>query len=281
MTTPSSLALVRTAQVLNLDLDPDDLRPDRGYLDLVKGDEPPPTGVAQLLMRSRVVPIVYERWWRPALGRLVKGLRGPSMAQEERLARELLALGEGATVVDMACGPGNFTRLLAADVGERGVAIGVDLSATMLARAVRDTDASQVVYVRADVTDLAIRAGSVDAVCCFAALHLFSDPWTALDVMAGALAPGGRMAILTITRPKTLPGALVTTALSRFGGMRVFGADELTGELAHRGLTVIHDRTFGIVQVVGARRPPTANKEPLNQAPDDRNQLPPGLSADP
>lgn len=256
LATPSSLALLRTAQVLNLDLDPDDLRPDRGYLDLVGRDEPPPTGVAQLLMRSRVVPMVYERWWRPAVGRVVKGLRGPSMAQEARLARQLLALKKGATVVDLACGPGNFIRRFAADVGERGTAIGIDLSATMLARAVRDTDATQVVYVRADVTDLAMRAGSVDAVCCFAALHLFSDPGAALDVMARALVPGGRLAILTLTRPKSMPGALLTTALSRAGGMRVFGADELSGALADRELTVIYDRTFGIVQVVGARRSP-------------------------
>lgn len=251
--TPSQQALSRAAKVL--DLDAEDLRPRGGYLDLLAGNQPSPGGVAQLLMRSRLVPLVYERWWRPALGRVLKGLEGPSMAEEERLARRLLGLEEGATVVDIACGPGNFTRRFATDVGERGTVIGIDLSAPMLARAVRDTDALHVVYVRADVTDLSIRADSVDAVCCFAALHLFSDPWAALDLMVRALVPGGRLAILTTARPDRQAGALLANLLVHAGGLRMFGADELTHELADRGVEVIHQRTFGVMQVLGARRP--------------------------
>jgi SAM-dependent methyltransferase len=252
MATPSELALLRAAKVLNLDAE--DLRRDRGYLDLVGDDEPPPTGAAQRLMRSQAVPIVYERWWRPALGRILKGLNGPSMTQELHLARQLLALKQGATVLDVACGPGNFTRRFAADVGEHGTVIGIDLSATMLARAVNDTDAIQVVYVRADISDLPLRAGSVDGVCCFAALHLFSDPWVALDVMARALVPGGRLAILTTARPKSVSGALVANVFGRAAGVQMFGTDDLTGELAARGLEVIHHRAFGVFQVIGARR---------------------------
>lgn len=251
MATPSRRALLRAAEVLDLEVE--DLRSERGYIDLIGGDERRPTGVAQLLMGSRVVPLIYERWWRPALGRVLKGLEGPSMAQEERLARRLLALEEGATVLDVACGPGNFTRRFAADVGERGTAIGIDISVTMLARAVEETDASQVVYVRADVVALPIRPQSVDAICCFAALHLFSDPWSALDVMAAALVPGGRLAILTTARPEGLAGAVGDMA-GRVGGMRMFGADELTRELLERGFEVVHRRTFGVLQTVGARR---------------------------
>lgn len=228
---------------------------ERGYLDLARDVEAPPTGAAQLLMRSRVVPTVYERWWRPTLGRLAKGLHGPSMAQELRLAGELLALEEGATVLDVGCGPGNFTRRFARDVGERGTVIGIDVSATMLHRAARDTDAAQVVYVRADVADLAIRAGSVEAVCCFAALHLFAHPWTALDVMARALTPGGRLAVLTTARPNAVAGGAVVDLLGRAGGVRMFRTDELIGEVTDRDLDVVHHSTFGALQVLGARRP--------------------------
>lgn len=39
--------------------------------------------------------------------------------------------------------------------------------------------------------------------------------------------------------------------------MRMFDADELTRELVHRGLEVVFHRTFGVIQVLGARRPPT------------------------
>lgn len=253
MATQSRRALLRAAEVLDLEVE--DLRSERGYIDLIGDDEPRATGMAQLLMGSRVVPLIYERWWRPALGRVLKGLMGPSMAQEQRLARDLLALEEGATVLDVACGPGNFTRRFAADVGERGTAIGIDISVPMLARAVEETDASQVVYVRGDAVALPIRPQSVDAICCFAALHLFSDPWSALDMMAAALVPGGRLAILTTARPEGLPGGVGDMA-GRVSGIRMFRADELTRELLDRGLEVVHRRTFGVMQTVGARRSP-------------------------
>ena len=45
-----------------------------GYLDLLgAAGSPDSTGAIQDLMLTRAVPRVYERWWRPALGRLFKG----------------------------------------------------------------------------------------------------------------------------------------------------------------------------------------------------------------
>src|SRR3979411_3465032 len=76
-----------------------------GYLDLLGGDEPDSTGIAQNLMLTGVVPTVYERWWRPALGRVAKGLLGPGMADEHRIARLLLGLTPGAGVVRQARWP--------------------------------------------------------------------------------------------------------------------------------------------------------------------------------
>ena len=81
-----------------------------GYLDLLGDSEPPSTGPAQDLMLTRLVPRVYERWWRPALGRAAKGVFGPGMTDEKRIARLLLALSPGDGVLDIACGTGNFTR---------------------------------------------------------------------------------------------------------------------------------------------------------------------------
>ena len=81
-----------------------------GYLDLLGGHEPTSTGIAQNLMLTGLVPTIYERWWRPALGRIAKGLLGPGMADEHRIARLLLGLTPGDGVLDIACGTGNFTR---------------------------------------------------------------------------------------------------------------------------------------------------------------------------
>ena len=144
-------------------------------------------------MLTGVVPRIYERWWRPALGRVAKGVFGPGMADEHRIARLLLGLSPGDGVLDVACGTGNFTRDFARAVGGDGLVVGIDVSETMLARAVADTAEAgldSVAYMRGDAQELPFRDQSFDAVCCFAALHLFADPMRALDRMTAVLTPG-------------------------------------------------------------------------------------------
>lgn len=70
-----------------------------GYLDLLEEDVES-TGLTQDLMVTRLVPAIYERYWRPALSRVAKGLMGPGMEEEIRIARLLLGLGEGDVVLD-------------------------------------------------------------------------------------------------------------------------------------------------------------------------------------
>ena len=144
-------------------------------------------------MVTRLVPAIYERYWRPALGRVFKGVTGPGMAEEIRIARLLLGLGEGDTVLDVACGPGNFSREFARAVGPDGLAVGIDASPTMLERGgeeLRRADPGNLVLIRGDATALPFRDASFDATCCFAALHLFADPFAALDEMRRVLRPG-------------------------------------------------------------------------------------------
>ena len=131
-----------------------------GVIDLIADDGFATTGGAQRLMFTDVVPAIYERWWRPGLGRLMKGAFGPDMADERRIARLLLGLIPGDGVLDVACGPGNFTRDFARVVGSTGLAVGIDASPSMLARAVRDTpgaDYDNVAYVRGDAVALPFR----------------------------------------------------------------------------------------------------------------------------
>ncbi len=230
-----------------------------GYLDTLSGRPASSTGRAQDLMLSGVVPRIYERWWRPALGRALKGPLGPSMEDEYRLARELLRLepGSGATVLDVACGTGNFARRFGRIVGLRGLVVGIDVSDTMLARAVEDTrraGLANVAYVRGDAEALPFSDGAFDAVCCFAALHLFADPMRALDRMRAVLRPGGRVAILTsaLRGRGTVGGA--ESVLGGLGGMRVFGQEELRGALRVRGFDALEWQLAGTAQIVGARR---------------------------
>ena len=229
--------------------------PANGYLDLL-GDDLESTGVTQNLMLTRLVPAIYERWWRPALARAVKGFTGPGMAEEMRIARLLMGLGRGDTVLDVACGPGNFSREFARAVGDPGLVVGIDASRTMLERGGAELARSRVgnlALIRGDAAKLPFRARSFDAACCFAALHLFADPFAALDEVVRVLRPGGRIALMTsVRRQLTVPP--LKPVVERASGMRLFESNEVVEALHARGFTGMHQRLAGMVQFVGGRR---------------------------
>jgi len=228
---------------------------EHGYLDLLGDDAPDSTGVTQDLMLTRIVPVVYERWWRPTLAWAAKGLTGPGMAEEVRIARLFLGLSRGDKVLDVACGPGNFSRAFARAAGDDGLVAGIDASKTMLARGAEDTRAAGIenlALIRADATELPFEPSSFDCVSCFAALHLFADPFDAIDEMRRVLAPGGRIAIMTsIRRPVTIRP--MKPVVERLSGMRVFESDEITGALHERDFEDVRCRVSGLVQFVGGR----------------------------
>ena len=238
------------------------LPPDAPYLDLVEG-ELDSTGPTQDLMRSTLVPQIYERYWRPALGRVAKGIRGPGMAEEIRIARLLLGLSPGDRVLDIACGPGNFSRAFAAAVGANGLVVGLDASTTMLERGAAELHRSglhNLVLVRGDAAWLPFREHSFEGVCCFAALHLFADPFAGLDEMTRVLKPGGRIALMTSVQRQLGPRGPLKPIGERLSGMRVFGQKEIVEALQERGFTDLHQRLSGLVQFVGGRHsaPPAA-----------------------
>ncbi len=226
-----------------------------GYLDVVGGWLPESTKGAQDIMLTGALPKVYERWWRPAWGRIAKGVRGPSMEDEHRIARRLLELHPGDGVLDVACGTGNFTRRFARAVGSEGLTVGVDLSETMLARAVRDTRAAgldhQAAFVRAGAEQLPFLDRTFDAACCFAGLNLMADPHAAIADMARVLVPGGRIALFTSARFRT-PGLRLWQSLASVpSGMTMFGQDELTGALTLNGFEDVRLLLSGTTQFVG------------------------------
>jgi SAM-dependent methyltransferase len=225
------------------------------YLDLL-GEDLPSTGPTQDLMRTGIVPKIYESYWRPALSRVAKGLTGPGMADEVRIARLLLGLRPGDGVLDVACGPGNFSRAFASTVGASGLVVGIDASETMLERGAADLRRSgleNLCLIRGDATALPFVDASFDAVCCFAALHLLDDPLTGLDEMARVLTPGGRIALLTSAQRRLVPRGPAKPLVERISGMRIFAPDEIASALEQRGFVDIHQRISGLVQFVGAR----------------------------
>ena len=165
----------------------------------------------------------------------------------------MLSISPGDRVLDVACGPGNFTRDFALAAGD-GLVVGLDSSETMLGVAVRDTSASNVAYVRGDARDLPFRDGSFDAVCCFAALYLIEEPMRALAEIVRVLAPGGRLALMSSCNRGPVPASKTNAVAQRLSGVRVFGRDELTGALEGLGAVDVEQRVSGLAQFVCTRR---------------------------
>jgi len=137
---------------------------------------------------NRVMTFGLDRGWRR---RAVRDLRLPA----------------GALVLDLAAGTGDLCRDLQA-AGHRPV--GVDLSWGMLAAA-RTTAP----LVQADVTRLPVPDGRADGATCGFALRNLADLDAFLAELARVVRPGGRVAVLEVSRPDS--------ALLRWGHGVYFG----------------------------------------------------------
>ncbi len=247
-------AIVRAVDLFSTPLTSEGIDVAPGYLDLLGGQDPTGTHFGQRLMVSRALPLIYQRFWRPFGGRLLMGLTGPGTGEEHRMALDMLSIEPGDKVLDVACGPGNFTRDFARAAGD-GLVVGIDASASMLDVAVRDTDSDNVAYIRGDAGALPFRDGSFDAICCFAALYLIEEPLRALAEIVRVLAPGGRVALLTSCNRGPLPAGVTGPVVRRLSGVRIFARDELTRAMKDDGLVEVDQRVTGLAQFLSARKP--------------------------
>jgi arsenite methyltransferase len=218
----------------------------RGYLDLLgtrpaeDAAVPENTGAIQALWASPIGSMLYDNA-QAVSRRLITAWQQPT---------EWLNIPPGGIVLDVGSGPGNVTASLARAAGPDGLALGVDISEPMLARAVSAEAGPQVGFLRADAQRLPLRDNTVDAVVSMAVLQLIPDPVAALAEMARVLRPGGRLAVMVPTagRAATLWRMLPNT------GVYFFGDDELGDILEDHGFVSVRTKSFGTIQWVRGKR---------------------------
>ncbi|MFD4431675.1 class I SAM-dependent methyltransferase [Nocardia sp. NPDC058497] len=207
--------------------------------------------LARKTMNAPALAAVYEHAWRPTLFYLASGR---TTGSDRREAVDTLRLSGNKKVLDLACGPGNFTKYLSEFLSGDGFVTGLDYSEPMLARAAADNAGPRVGYVRGDARTLPFADGTFDAVCCFGALYLIPDPIAATREMIRVLAPGGRIAITTSYREDNLFGRASTMAAG-LSGLRLFDRDTFPTLFAEAGLVEIDQRVRRFMQYVDATRP--------------------------
>jgi demethylmenaquinone methyltransferase/2-methoxy-6-polyprenyl-1,4-benzoquinol methylase len=176
----------------------------------------------------------------------------------------------GDRVLDAACGTGD----LALEAARRGARVtGLDFSERMLDRARRKSTAVE--WVRGDVLALPFEDGAFDVVTIGFGVRNVSDLEAGLRELARVLRPGGRIAVLELTRPRgvlrhfyrlwfdvliplagrLLPGGSAYTYLP--ASVRRFpGPEDLTAALERAGFVAVRHRLLagGIVALHAAER---------------------------
>jgi demethylmenaquinone methyltransferase/2-methoxy-6-polyprenyl-1,4-benzoquinol methylase len=110
-----------------------------------------------------------------------------------RQSLRALALPPGSTVLDLACGTGDFLRLLAAADYR---AFGMDLSWGMLA-----ANRTGLPLAQADGAALPVATATVDGITCGYALRNFTELAEVFAEFGRIVRPGGRISLLEVSEP--------------------------------------------------------------------------------
>lgn len=141
------------------------------------------------------------------LERLISQARFYGALTEDVLRRA--GIGTGMRALDLGCGAGDVSLLVASLVGPTGSVIGVDRSAESIQAAQRRVTSAELAHVtfrHSDLADLTI-AAPVDAIVGRFVLLYLADPVSALQRLCRFVRPGGLVVFLEmdITTARSVP----------------------------------------------------------------------------
>jgi len=209
---------------------------DEGVIDLIT-DESGERRPAQRLMESNAIIRIYEsRLWRRSP--YVALLLGISFTREQQLILRAAELTGAERVLDLACGPGIYTRSFARSL-PGGSVVGLDLSLPMLRFASRRAGKQRidnVLWIHGTALDLPFWPEHFDVVNCCGALHLFPDVTRAVAEVCRVLKPAGRFTVAAFRRAEGRFAAARAAARRRLSGLDAFSAGDLESRLHKAGL---------------------------------------------
>lgn len=223
-----------------------------GYLDLLSNDgAQQKDSLALSIMENSLFAEIYQKYWRPIFTRLF-ALGGSADKEHRELLKKLTQPSENL-VLDVACGPGLYTKPIAQALHGKGFAVGLDFSPPMLRAAASTNKASRLSYLRADAHQIPFPADTFDVVTCLAALYLIPEPHIVIRELFRVIKPGGKIVIFTsVSSPLTrIPGI---TQLAQFQGFKIFAKDEITKQLTQLGFSDINQKITGQGQFISATK---------------------------
>lgn len=156
-------------------------------------------------------------------------------------------IGQGDTVLDIGSGAGTDLLLAARIVGDRGHAIGLDMTAAMLEKVARSVEAAGVSNVRSlegNAEKIPLPDASVDIVTSNGVLNLVPDKRTALAEIHRVLKPGGRVQLGDIALGQPLSGDCVSNP--KLWAECIVGAT-----LEDEYLTMLRQSGFTHIELIG------------------------------
>ena len=221
-----------------------------GYIDLCPDYREKITPI-QHLLQFRPMIRIYDNIWRP-MGYFLTSDR--SFPEDLRRITALMEPERHRLVLDLGCGPGNFTRSIA-EYGKETKVVGFDLARQMLDRAVhltRDARFSNVSYVRGNALSLPFRSGAFDAVICCGALQVFTNYEKALAEISRVLRVGGEFVCQTIAGPNTTP--LWLRVSDRVMKLGYFHLEDLKHRLGNLQFNIVDEESSKVSYIFRAAK---------------------------
>jgi SAM-dependent methyltransferase len=129
-----------------------------------------------------------------------KGEHAPMLNQVDEMTERMLdeaGIGPAMRVLDIGCGPGAVSLMIARRVGDAGHVFGVDQNARMLAlarQAARDSGLSNLTFIEGGFDATFAERGALDAVVGRRVLMYQPDAAQAVGQLVDAIRPGGVIA---------------------------------------------------------------------------------------